>query len=200
MGCFDTKDEATTAWNTRASDAELEALRVLLDECSFCLHEAACSEDGIDADRAVDLCNTIGKRAAYAGTVSAWDAWSNLWDAMCDALGLEREQEDTPLPFLRERMTELARLRARCSAFDLIESERDKLRAEIAELRKDADRYQWLREGNNDELVMFTHDGTASRKFDPRFDNSWLLRKEKLDAAIDAAIAQQTGEPHERNG
>ena len=54
------------------------------------------------------------------------------------------------------------------------------LEEELAEARKDAQRYRWLRHGDNDEAVMqrgMTH--------------PWLPRNEKLDAIIDAAIAKE---------
>lgn len=44
---------------------------------------------------------------------------------------------------------------------------------------RDAERYRWLREGDNDELVI----QRQHKKVAP-----FLLRTEKLDAAIDAAI------------
>lgn len=51
------------------------------------------------------------------------------------------------------------------------------LEAEIERLRKDAARYQWLRQGDNDEVVA---------KEDCR--GPYLPRNEHLDAAIDAAM------------
>lgn len=53
-------------------------------------------------------------------------------------------------------------------------------------LEADARRYQWLRYGDNDEVVLMVYDGKV-RRFDHRFDNAWLPRNEKLDAAIDVA-------------
>ena len=57
-------------------------------------------------------------------------------------------------------------------------SEIERLRQERDGLRADAARYRWLRHGDNDELVCVP----------------WMLRNEKLDAAIDAAIAKEQGE------
>ena len=48
---------------------------------------------------------------------------------------------------------------------------------EVERLRKDAARYQWIRHGDNDEIVM---------KGDCR--GVYLPRNERLDAAIDAAM------------
>lgn len=60
-----------------------------------------------------------------------------------------------------------------------------------AENAKDAERYRWLRHGDNDEHVLLTHDGKLGvRPFDSRFDGVWLPRNEKLDAAIDAALKE----------
>lgn len=61
--------------------------------------------------------------------------------------------------------------------------------AQVGEDKRDAERYRWLRHGDNDEFVMFTFDGPGFRKFDARFDPCWLPRNEKLDAAIDAAMS-----------
>lgn len=58
----------------------------------------------------------------------------------------------------------------------------------LGEAVADAERYRWLRHGDNDERVMMTSvQDEGCRPFDHRFDASWLLRNEKLDAAIDAA-------------
>jgi hypothetical protein len=56
-------------------------------------------------------------------------------------------------------------------------------------LRPDATRYRWLRQGDNDEVVMRTYDKGKVRAFDARFDSCWLPRKHELDAAIDAALS-----------
>lgn len=56
-------------------------------------------------------------------------------------------------------------------------------------LRKDAERYRWIRTGDNDEQCLhFTNDCPAGT------DTVWIHRNEKLDDAIDAAIAQGKGE------
>lgn len=58
----------------------------------------------------------------------------------------------------------------------------DTLEARIKELEQDAARYQWLRYGDNDEEVIV-------KKLS---DKAFLLRMEKLDAAIDAAMKDQS--------
>ena len=59
-----------------------------------------------------------------------------------------------------------------------------RLRAEVEALRADAERYRWLRHGDNDEPCLhFSADCKAGT------DTVWLLRDDKLDAAIDAARA-----------
>ena len=55
----------------------------------------------------------------------------------------------------------------------------ERLRAEVAGLREDAERYRWLRHGDNDERVI--------KRGPVAHDFVYLLRMEKLDAAIDAA-------------
>jgi len=63
------------------------------------------------------------------------------------------------------------------------------LRARLEQAEKDADRYRWLRTGDNDEqCIHFTNDCPAGT------DTVWIHRNEKLDAIIDAAIAQGKGE------
>ena len=53
-----------------------------------------------------------------------------------------------------------------------------------AALERDAERYKWLRYGDNDEpLLEFNKHSNCGR------DDAWLLRTEKLDAAIDAAMS-----------
>lgn len=55
----------------------------------------------------------------------------------------------------------------------------ERLERELAQCREDAERYRWLRHGDNDELVLAgAYVGV-----------SFLLRNEKLYAAIDAARA-----------
>ena len=51
------------------------------------------------------------------------------------------------------------------------------------ELRKDAERYRWLRHGDNDDICIEFAEGV-----DCYADDVWLLRGEKLDAVIDAGI------------
>ena len=57
------------------------------------------------------------------------------------------------------------------------------LEAELTEARKDAERYRWLRHGDNDEVVM--QRGPVDMTY------HWLPRRERLDAIIDAAIAKR---------
>ncbi|MDB5885836.1 MAG: hypothetical protein JWR74_2007 [Polaromonas sp.] len=52
--------------------------------------------------------------------------------------------------------------------------------AEMAALRLDAERYRWLRHGDNDEKVLCN--GPVAK------DYWYLLRNEKLDAVIDAEL------------
>jgi hypothetical protein len=66
--------------------------------------------------------------------------------------------------------------------------------ARLAEAGRDAERYRWLREGDNDERVLRYADGSPVPVEDP--DNTspvFMLRLEKLDAAIDAALPTSGG-------
>ena len=55
------------------------------------------------------------------------------------------------------------------------------LRAENEALRADAERYRWLRHGDNDEPCLYFSDDCKAAV--------WLLREDELDAAIDATRA-----------
>lgn len=55
--------------------------------------------------------------------------------------------------------------------------------AEVERLRKDAERYRWLRHGDNDELVLVTYERPTEMA-----PPAYLPRNEELDAAIDAAM------------
>ena len=61
-------------------------------------------------------------------------------------------------------------------------AEIDRLRSELAECRKDAARYQWLRSINCPWPGVFQHEGND--------DYGWsAIAGQDLDAAIDAAMA-----------
>lgn len=54
-----------------------------------------------------------------------------------------------------------------------------------AQDRRDAARYRWLREGDNDEtLLKFSLEARCGT------DDVWLMRTVELDAAIDAAMRE----------
>jgi len=55
---------------------------------------------------------------------------------------------------------------------------------------KDAERYRWLRHGDNDGICIEFADGLGGMYA----DQVWLLRGEKLDAVIDAGIAHDKDE------
>lgn len=85
-----------------------------------------------------------------------------------------------------ERSSERARVKL-CS---IHQDQKEALIARIAALeqqleaaRKDAERYRWLRHGDNDEVVM--QRGPVDMTY------HWLPRNERLDAIIDAAIAKE---------
>lgn len=107
-----------------------------------------------------DVSRTIRIHLRYGGQASERDLLSAAAD---DIARLEREL----------RLMELA-ADAQASEFDWLERE-------LAQCRADAERYRWLRHGDNDERVLKgAYVGV-----------SFLLRNEKLDAAIDAARASE---------
>ena len=65
-----------------------------------------------------------------------------------------------------------------------------RLEAECEQLRADAARYRWLRQGDNDEQVMRFHEWATEVCVDP--PPMYLPRLERLDRYIDAAIAKET--------
>ena len=83
----------------------------------------------------------------------------------------------TPPASLQEELRSVPeRSRTTLEAADRI----DALEAEVVALTKDAERYQWLRHGDNDETVIQHYsDG-----------DSYLPRNKQLDAAIDAAMKE----------
>ncbi len=56
---------------------------------------------------------------------------------------------------------------------------------ELAEHRRDAERYRWLRHGDNDERVLKSYPDTDGTQY------IYLPRNKELDVAIDAALAAQ---------
>ena len=59
------------------------------------------------------------------------------------------------------------------------------LAAEVERLRTDTARYEWLRHGDNDEALL-QHNGAERDR-----PTMWLLRNDRLDTAIDAAVADK---------
>lgn len=59
--------------------------------------------------------------------------------------------------------------------------------AQVETLERDAARYQWLRHGDNDEMVMRAYSVFTTGK-----PSHFLERNESLDYLIDAAIKEQT--------
>jgi hypothetical protein len=70
---------------------------------------------------------------------------------------------------------------------DALEDKVADLTAENAALKADADRYRWLRHGDNDELVLVTYERHTEMT-----PPCYLPRNEELDAAIDAATGSNT--------
>ncbi|MFN7883321.1 MAG: hypothetical protein ACK5PF_09955 [bacterium] len=64
------------------------------------------------------------------------------------------------------------------------------LREQFERMAKDAERYRWLRHGDNDEEVLRFHDWATEVCVDP--PPMYLPRLERLDRLIDAARKEQT--------
>lgn len=77
------------------------------------------------------------------------------------------------------RQAKLRRMKMECDpqwVLDLA-AERDKLRAEVEALRKDAERYRWIKECDHEEVDIVIENPS-----------------DDLDSAIDAAMAAKEGE------
>lgn len=75
------------------------------------------------------------------------------------------------------------------SAEKMAAAELRRLHAENEALRKDAERYRWLRHGDNDEEVLRFHDWATEVCVDP--PPMYLPRLERLDRLIDEAMKEQ---------
>ena len=73
-------------------------------------------------------------------------------------------------------------------------AERDQLRAEVEALRKDAERYRWLRRQPNDCSAPRIDICHWQRNGDDSVNEGEGLRLEAADEAIDAAMAAKEGE------
>ena len=92
--------------------------------------------------------------------------------------------EPIKLPPIPEHVQILFRDDMRTYARLAVEQNTEALRAECDALRADAERYRWLRHGDNDEPCLhFSAECKAGT------DTVWLVRDVELDAAIDAARA-----------
>ena len=72
----------------------------------------------------------------------------------------------------------------------LVEEEIDKLRAELAECKRDAERYRWLRGDAPDHSGRWTQ-WEVRRWKAPMWTQD--LRRDELDVAIDAAMKKEAG-------
>ena len=92
------------------------------------------------------------------------------------ALGDEVDQ-------LRAEINEQARLLGISAEKELaLRAENERLKVELAEARKDAERYRWLCDNSNDtEHIARYFEGVPADKFNPKY-------KEGIDKEIDAAM------------
>ena len=102
-------------------------------------------------------------------------------------LGISAEKELTLLSKIEKLERGLAAIIKERNAFQdqciRLEQKRALEKFELAEVKQDAERYRWLRHGDNDEpLLKFSFDARCNS------DDVWLLRNDELDAAIDAEM------------
>lgn len=83
-----------------------------------------------------------------------------------------------------------AELRSLCQARDDARKERDQLKAKIEALRKDAERYQWLRDPANQEDIEPDSDYLMPPIICGYAEGEDTLDMESLDSAIDAAMTE----------
>lgn len=84
-----------------------------------------------------------------------------------------------------------AELRRLCSMRDLARKQRDQLKAENEALRKDAERYRWLRDPDNQCAVEDDSDYYMPPMVCGYVEHEDILTHEALDTAIDAAMAKE---------
>ena len=106
-------------------------------------------------------------------------AWRCSWHKRGQVAWVQYHDEIDPLPETWDvRPNEALPLYSAETVREL-QAEVERLRAERDAMAKDAERYRWLRSGDNDEAVL----RTVKRTGEP-----FMLRVTALDAAIDAAM------------
>ena len=103
---------------------------------------------------------------------------AGCWDAMAAIIANGTADSHEPPTYARQ----LVRANHRT---DVAERERDRLRAEVEALRKDAERYRWLR--------TYAYGHFHGEELEDLFSRNDSLVDEKVDEAIDAAMAAKEG-------
>ena len=75
-------------------------------------------------------------------------------------------------------------LRKLCAARDSARRERDNLKSEVKALRKDAERYRWLRSSENQTIF------TLDARIDDHIERLPSIVEQDLDAAIDSEMSK----------
>lgn len=102
--------------------------------------------------------------------------------AICRLLTIESELRTLLQDERAARERAEAELKENEAVINVWRGRTQRAEAERDALRTDAERYRWLRYGDNDEPCLhFSNNCSAGT------DTVWLLRNEQLDAAIDAA-------------
>lgn len=105
---------------------------------------------------------------------------AGCWDAMAAIIANGTADSHEPPTYARQ----LVRANHRAN---VAERERDQLLAEVEALRKDAERYRWLR--------TYAYGHFHGEELEDLFSRNDSLVDEKVDEAIDAAMAAKDGQP-----
>lgn len=201
VGWYASEAEAATDWNRRAQPAEAEGVEavefwVLFDATTPEPYIKKMMPEGVlaffdheeDAIRAKSFHpGTDYKRVPYvrqSDHLAALSAVTAERDRLL--IDLERAHRATN----SERMDWAREFQRR----NAVQEERDRLRAEVEALRKDAERYRWLRntamETADVAPAVLMVDGECKPAFDdPGYGHISAKSGATLDAAIDAAMA-----------
>ena len=139
---------------------------------------------------------------AQAGLAQSELAWPNvrakaaaaggraLSEELCSALVAHNGRVEMPVHRYPLSDIDLQKLLPGTQYMDQPDGGSVTLLEQLQRMAKDAERYRWLRHGDNDDICIEFADGLDGMYA----DQVWLLRGEKLDAVIDAGIAHDKDE------
>ena len=157
------------------------AAQEVVDQAQSELNELRAALAAVTAERdrlARDLAFTEQWYAVRFERLAELGKSAGCWDAMAAIIANGTADSHEPPTYARQ----LVRANHRT---DVAERERDRLRAEVEALRKDAERYRWLR--------TYAYGHFHGEELEDLFSRNDSLVDEKVDEAIDAAMAAKEG-------